>query len=134
METYRENTVAIIRGDCCVRSSGILVDSFVLEEKLAQTVDKVYEDVEQTETDLEERVNNNITETSDSLEHKLMLLSSAVSLAMAKLPSTVTQNPEWSFVICDAEDKVVMGIKTDKTTVCYVTPEELWDYVVESLE
>lgn len=130
METYSENTVAIIRGDCCVRSSGVKLDEFVLQP----TIDKVYEDVEESESNLEEKLNTTITDTSEKLESRVMLYSSAISLAMSKLSGTVVQNPEWGFVICDSEDKIVMGIKADKTYVCYVSPDELWDYVVKSLE
>lgn len=199
METYSENTVAIIRGDCCTRSSGIKLNEFVLQP----AIQKVYDDVAETTEQLEEHVAITLDEYREKLKDYTKLLSiivplanrpqcssitqienpewkyvlvdgedkilcsisiddipifyatpteildcinayydasyidlyqTAVSLAMSKLPFSVSQNPEWRFVICDAEDKIVMGIRSNNTPVLYISPEELWNYVVESLE
>lgn len=56
-----------------------------------------------------------------------------ISMAMSRLTATTIQNPEWNYVITDSQDKIVFGIKVDGTQVAYLSPEELWRYVFDSI-
>lgn len=144
------DTIAIIKGECCIKSSGKKLEEFTEKEEFDSTVSELQQSITESETrllnTLQEEINaanTHINEVQEQLQDDIIAGDSYNQLVMLILMtgnntqcSTTSQIdcPEYKYVVIDAEEKILCGINAKYQPIFYATSREIMDCINASYQ